>query len=265
MGTFRAFATRLARLMCLALLSTLPAQAGQPEGVAAGGTPTHSLGTPDNFGIQSNVTILGASDFNPQGNATYAYSGTGYIESTGGDGIFWAPVHLPNGVVVTELCIWYYNSEASDGILAEWAAYGLGQNTTAPIYHPFNSFQLEPAGGYDVTCVNPGNVIHGWTDLDGNLTNEYPAYRVAVYLGGGATQRVGGVYLQWHYQVSPAPVAPTFNDVPPADFGFQYIEALVASGITGGTGGGNYSPDAFVTRRQMAIFIAKALGLYWPF
>lgn len=57
---------------------------------------------------------------------------------------------------------------------------------------------------------------------------------------------------------------PTFNDVPATDFGFQYVEALVAAGITGGTGGGNFSPDGNVTRRQMAIFIAKALGLHWP-
>jgi hypothetical protein len=36
----------------------------------------------------------------------------------------------------------------------------------------------------------------------------------------------------------------------------------VASGITAGCGGGNYCPDA-PTRRQMAIFLAKALGLHW--
>jgi hypothetical protein len=46
-----------------------------------------------------------------------------------------------------------------------------------------------------------------------------------------------------------------------SDFGFQYIEALAASGITGGCGGGNFCPDSPVTRRQMAIFVAKALGL----
>jgi len=68
----------------------------------------------------------------------------------------------------------------------------------------------------------------------------------------------------WHRSVSPAPGSATFGDVPPSDPGFQYIEALVASGITAGCGGGNYCPDATLTRRQMAVFIAKALGLYWP-
>ena len=68
----------------------------------------------------------------------------------------------------------------------------------------------------------------------------------------------------WHRTVSPAPVMATFGDVPTSDPGFQYIEALVASGITAGCGGGNYCPDATLTRRQMAVFLAKGLGLYWP-
>ena len=72
------------------------------------------------------------------------------------------------------------------------------------------------------------------------------------------------VELWWHRTVSPAPGAPTFNDVPVSDPAFQYIEALAASGITGGCGGGNYCPNSPVTRRQMAVFLAKALGLHWP-
>jgi hypothetical protein len=37
-----------------------------------------------------------------------------------------------------------------------------------------------------------------------------------------------------------------------------------ASGITAGCGGGNFCPDNPLTRRQMAVFLAKALGLNWP-
>ena len=46
-----------------------------------------------------------------------------------------------------------------------------------------------------------------------------------------------GVIVGYVLEVSPAPGAATFNDVPTTDFAFQYIEALVASGITGGCGG----------------------------
>lgn len=45
--------------------------------------------------------------------------------------------------------------------------------------------------------------------------------------------------------------------------GTAFAGMLVASGITAGCGNGNFCPDAPLTRRQMAAFFAKALGLYW--
>ena len=76
--------------------------------------------------------------------------------------------------------------------------------------------------------------------------------------------RFRGVNVWYRRAVSPAPATPTFADVPAGDLAFQYVEALAASGITSGCGAGNFCPDAAVTRRQMAVFLAKALGLHWP-
>jgi S-layer family protein len=39
---------------------------------------------------------------------------------------------------------------------------------------------------------------------------------------------------------------------------------LASAGITGGCGPGSYCPDAAVTRGQMAVFLATALGLHFP-
>jgi hypothetical protein len=64
-------------------------------------------------------------------------------------------------------------------------------------------------------------------------------------------------------QVSPAPGSATFGDVPTSHPFFQFVQALVASGITAGCGGGNYCPDQAVTRGQMAVFLSKALGLHF--
>jgi hypothetical protein len=48
-----------------------------------------------------------------------------------------------------------------------------------------------------------------------------------------------------------------FSDVAcPSQFA-DWIEELAAEGITGGCGGGNYCPDAAVTRAQMAVFLLK--------
>lgn len=56
---------------------------------------------------------------------------------------------------------------------------------------------------------------------------------------------------------------PTFNDPTTTSPFFRSIDALAASGVTGGCGGGNYCPDQPVTRAQMAAFLAGALGLGW--
>jgi hypothetical protein len=63
--------------------------------------------------------------------------------------------------------------------------------------------------------------------------------------------------------VSPAPGTATFNDVPTSHPFFRFIEALSASGITAGCSAAPplYCPNDPVTRGQMAVFIAKAVGL----
>jgi hypothetical protein len=79
-----------------------------------------------------------------------------------------------------------------------------------------------------------------------------------------ATQFLGYVEVAWRRTVSNPPDTPSFGDVPVFHPFYQFIEALARSGITGGCGGGNYCPDASLTRGQMAVFLSKALGLHWP-
>jgi ELWxxDGT repeat protein len=53
-------------------------------------------------------------------------------------------------------------------------------------------------------------------------------------------------------------VVPTFADVPSNFFAWQFVEALAASGVTGGCGDGQFCPDDLVNRAQMAVFILSA-------
>jgi hypothetical protein len=56
----------------------------------------------------------------------------------------------------------------------------------------------------------------------------------------------------------PPPCTGVFADVPcPGGFAADWIEQLHAEGVTSGCGGGNYCPDAPVTRAQMAVFLLK--------
>jgi hypothetical protein len=96
---------------------------------------------------------------------------------------------------------------------------------------------------------------------------DHPLYLVVFFAGNAfdGTTKFNNVAVGFRRTVSDAPATATFNDVPTSDPAFQFIEALAASGVTGGCSGGNYCPDNFVTRRQMAVFLSKALGLHWPF
>jgi len=62
----------------------------------------------------------------------------------------------------------------------------------------------------------------------------------------------------------PACTTPPFGDVPVASPYCRWIRELVTRGITGGCGGGNYCPDASVTRGQMAVFLATTFALPVP-
>jgi CSLREA domain-containing protein/uncharacterized repeat protein (TIGR01451 family) len=55
-----------------------------------------------------------------------------------------------------------------------------------------------------------------------------------------------------------------FLDVPPNHPFYNVIGKLSARGVTAGCGGGNYCPDAVVTREQMAAFILRARGEFNP-
>jgi hypothetical protein len=106
--------------------------------------------------------------------------------------------------------------------------------------------------GVNFTTISPIVIDNSTTSysvqVDFNLANQLflRAYRVGYKL-----------------QVSPPPAMATFSDVPTTHLFYQYVEALAAAGITSGCGGGNFCPDAAVTRGQMAVFLSKALGLHW--
>jgi hypothetical protein len=77
------------------------------------------------------------------------------------------------------------------------------------------------------------------------------------------TTSFAGAIIGYVLQVSPAPGTATFTDVPTSDFAFQFVEAFNAAGITVGcqVSPPLFCPDRNVTRREMAVFFAKALGL----
>lgn len=113
---------------------------------------------------------------------------------------------------------------------------------------------------YTYITVDAGDtVIRAFADLDGDGTENPVAYTLELSCSppsAVAYMRFWGAEVEWSRTISPAPDTATLPDVPTSFWAFQYVEALVASGITAGQPDGNYHPTDPVTRAQMATFLA---------
>jgi S-layer homology domain len=173
---------------------------------------------------------------------------------TAGSGSFVGVVHLPQGAQIVSMELEGCDESGSGSVSASFSRFQLTGLAT---------FLGSVGTGFGAT---PGCVLTA-IDLAAPVTIENNAYR---YIVSGFTDNndgtttIGAVRFRYRLQVSPPPADASFGDVPTSDPAFQFIEALAASGITVGCGGGNYCPDEPLTRRQMAVFLAKALGLHWP-
>ena len=216
------------------------------------------------FGLNDQTTTIGASAFRPASGANVGYSydlsTDGYLH---GDGQYVAPLDLPEGAEIVGICV-DVNGEDGGEIGAFLEAVQLSADgVSGGVYAvPGGNAQIVvlPMGFTSACNDSPLDyVFRSAGDLGSGVRNL--TYRIRYF---GIQAALGAVRIRWHRQVSPAPATATFNDVPTTDGAFAFIEALVAAGVTSGCGGGNYCPDNPVTRRQMAVFLSKALGLHWP-
>jgi hypothetical protein len=115
--------------------------------------------------------------------------------------------------------------------------------------------------------ATPGCSVFGLNlPIPETINNLDNTYVIDVVSGGeGAATRFKGVRVNYRLQVSPAPAVASFpNDVPVGHPLFRFVEAMAASGLTGGCGAGAFCPDAPLTRGQMSVFLSVALGLHFP-
>jgi hypothetical protein len=221
----------------------------------------------ESYGPGANSLVIPPAAFMPDTQATtYSVTSNGYIFSSLG-GTFRAAVELPAGANVVNVCVFTYDNEDATGVAVSWEAREMGDASANPKEMAFGLGTTGSTGtpGYALTCVPLGapTFIRKFQDLDGDGHPHYTWYRVSAILGGGQTA-FGGAVITWLRTVSPAPGAATFGDVPTNFLYFRAIEALAASGITSGCGGGNFCPNGTVTRGEMAAFLARAFGLHWP-
>ena len=228
------------------------------EAMAAGTFAPKTTSTDEpNFGTSSMTAVeVQSYAFQPGiSNDLVLDDGNGYryYGAPTADPYMAAPVQIPTGVIIDAIKLSDCTVNAGDLVIT---LLDNGANGAANV--PIVNI-TDPGGGCGTISADASYLY--------TQSAHHPLYFV-LFWGSSSfdgTVKFNNAQVYYHRVVSPAPVTATFADVPTSDFGFQYVEALSASGITGGCGGSNYCPDSPVTRRQMAIFLAKALGLHWPF
>jgi hypothetical protein len=165
---------------------------------------------------------------------------------------YYAPIQLPAGAVIDYI-----------GVNTATTVFGAMGITLHFRDHLGGSAQLVSLTlpdhpGFATDYSGPLGIL-----IPNNVDREF-VLDVETSPGLDENQYFGYVEVWWHRTVSDAPATPVFGDVPASHPFYQFIEALGASGITGGCGSGNFCPEAPLTRGQMAAFLSKALGLHWP-
>jgi hypothetical protein len=249
-------------------------------GSVAAQTAAENGPPPEAFGGNAGTTTVPAvafagmpsPDANGFSNFTYTFPGGGV------SGL--ARLDLPNGVEITRLCVvgfdttWHGLAQVT---LVGWeypAVSGGDPTPSRTVTTATTGYAELP--GMGTFCFVPAPIlVRSLSDLDGDGDAGWTAYGLRASLsygpGGGAQDfsdgavAFGAAVVYWRRTVAPAPAGATFpSDVPPSHAFFRFVEALAASGISGGCAPSAYCPDSPVTRGQMAVFLATALGLHWP-
>ena len=226
---------------------------------------------PEEFGTTGATWVrVGAEEFTPNCSAVTditfwapdlaSYTNQRFVTGTCGfiistwDARLLAPVRVPGGVRVDTIVLDSCDNDSSgnDVTLDVYDCDYKGNCNSTPIA------SLSSASN-TFTCdfASVGNLNHTMNNVNRHLLLD-----VRTQSAMGQTT-LTGVLVGYYRQISPAPGAATFADVPTNYLYFRAIEALAASGITGGCGSGNFCPNGNVTRGEMAAFLARALGLYW--
>jgi hypothetical protein len=223
--------------------------------------------SPRDYGVDNiNILQIPAAAFVPTSSQIgYQFDPTfGYLWATsntsGLNTVFQAPVTLPTGSLITFVDLYYDDADASNDIVATLHEYS-GTTLSAGAQIAFAASTGSPGHDYAFSSplsytVNNDVAYGGGAQL---------AVVINIPLAGlGSNLEFKAVDIWWTRQISPAPAIATFGDVPTNHPFFRVIEALASAGITSGCGGNNFCPNGTVTRQEVAKFIVRALGLYWP-
>ena len=262
---------RMPRGLFLALV-TIVLFAGAAAGAEIRPRPEPRTGSPERPGPSSapeafggylysvsSVSDLAFVPFDSSVNYSTA-AGTRFRFATASPASFGSTIVLPAGAVID------YIGLGSCDLVGGRFSVGLRRQYADGTFTDIDTFNTTPHGGGAPCRMDYSPGVLGY-QIDANTGASLQLF-VSQNPGAPTDGSVNFSSVEvWRFtKVSPAPAAASFLDVPTSNPFFQYVEALKASGITGGCGdGSNFCPDQPVLRKQMAVFLAKALGLAYPY
>ncbi len=242
----------LAATLCFCTITTGPASA-QSQASSDAATP----GQPPNaFGSATSIQTIPVVAMTANAGASYLQNNSQHRHIVAGSGLFYGSVDVPTGSLLTGMELEACDGNAAMSVGAQLLRCAAPGGTACTVMADIGTPLIGTPGCGLFTAPSVATPV---------VDNQNFRYVIVINItGANTTVSAGGVRIAWVRQVSPAPGTATFSDVPVGHPFHRFVEALVASGITGGCGGGNYCPDTSVTRGQMAVFLAAALGLHWP-
>jgi len=243
---------RISRLLAMSVIAMLGSSLGNAQMLSAHTTLPATTITPKEFGTKDYVyTAISGLSFNGEVFATGPFLSREPPPNVHTH--FYATLNIPLGAVIDYIGL----DNLNDGTPAIMglALYENGTLIAGISSTPHDFFALD---------VNQNAI--GFLYTGGVSERPYLVLDIEVDASPNIMYFLGAQVV-WRRTVSPPPPTATFIDVPPTDPAFQFIEALHAAGITGGCQASPplYCPDNPVTRREMALYLAVALGLHWPY
>ncbi len=237
------------------------------------------------FGPRQQKLHVSFNAFHPRFPTLFQYAkqccSPGYVHSLSGiDGgaALIAPLdesQLPNGARITSIT--GFVRDASDvldedvlmALCRTWNDTVSVGNGDCPVVATNLTGPLIP----DDTFIPAGanHRVDYTAQMDGDGLLEEVSYHLLVEFGHGSQARsyfgdelrFYQLVITFHLEVSEPPDDPSFGDVPANAAEYAFVEALAAADISEGCSPTDFCPDAPVTRRQLAVFLARALGLDW--
>jgi S-layer homology domain len=217
------------------------------------------------WGGQQGATWIAATQFVRAGQTSpiLASSGPAYFYAPGAatPQLYLAQLTVEPGRRINRITCAYRDNSGLNDVAFSWAKFTTNVSTGASTQEELDSFITSGAPGYGFNSLFPPAGEETMHVYDGALSviNHYIFAQVA------ADTFFAGCWVFHQRQVAPGPASATFSDVPRSSPWFPYVEALADTGVTGGCAPGMYCPNDPVTRGQMATFLAKALGMGFPF